>query len=51
MSATPASTLCSMFDHAVTSAPDKVAIRHLGAALTYRELGLAVAALAHPAKW
>ena len=46
MSATPASTLCSMFDHTVASAPDKVAIRHLGAVLTYRELGLAVAALA-----
>jgi long-chain acyl-CoA synthetase len=42
----PASTLCAMFDHAVLSAPDKVAIRHLGAALTYRELGRAVAALA-----
>src|ERR1700730_8303443 len=35
-----------MFDHAVLGAPDKVAIRHLGAALTYRELGRAVAALA-----
>src|SRR6266446_2670757 len=46
MSATPASTLCSMFDHAVARAPDKVALRHRGAALTYRELGRAVAALA-----
>jgi long-chain acyl-CoA synthetase len=35
-----------MFDHAVGSVPDKVAIRHIGAALTYRELGRAVAALA-----
>ena len=42
----PAPTLCSMFDQAVASAPDKVALRHLGAALTYRELGRAVAALA-----
>jgi long-chain acyl-CoA synthetase len=42
----PASTLCAMFDHAVARAPDKVALRHLGAVLTYRELGLAVAALA-----
>jgi long-chain acyl-CoA synthetase len=42
----PASTLYSMFDHAVASAPDKVALRHLGAALTFRELGRAVAALA-----
>src|SRR5260370_31367030 len=42
----PASTLCAMFDRAVVSAPDKVALRHLGAELTYRELGRAVAALA-----
>jgi long-chain acyl-CoA synthetase len=42
----PASTICAMFDHAVVSAADKVAIRHLGAALTYRDLGRAVAALA-----
>ena len=42
----PASTLWAMFDQAVVSAPDKVAIRHLGAALAYRELGRAVAALA-----
>ena len=42
----PATTLCTMFDRAVASVPDKVAIRHLGAALTYRELGRAVAALA-----
>jgi long-chain acyl-CoA synthetase len=42
----PASTLCAIFDHAIASAPDKVALRHLGAVLTYRELGFAVAALA-----
>jgi NADPH:quinone reductase-like Zn-dependent oxidoreductase len=34
------------FDHAVATAPDKVALRHLGMALTYREVGRAVAALA-----
>src|SRR5258708_7076162 len=39
-------TLCAMFDHAVETAPDNVALRHFGAALTYRELGCAVAALA-----
>src|SRR5258708_12984235 len=42
----PASTICAMFDHAVASVPDKVAIRYRGAALTYRELGRAVASLA-----
>ena len=42
----PAPTLCAMFDRAVVSAPDKVALRHLGAVLTFRELGRAVAALA-----
>src|SRR5215472_464707 len=42
----PASTLCAMFDHAVATAPETVALRHFGAALTYRELGRAVAALA-----
>src|SRR5260370_41898511 len=39
-------TLCAMFDCAVATAPERVALRHLGAALTYRELGRAVAALA-----
>jgi long-chain acyl-CoA synthetase len=39
-------TMCAMFDHAVETAPDNVALRHFGAALTYRELGRAVAALA-----
>jgi len=39
-------TLCAMFDHAVETAPDNVALRHFGAALTYRELGRAAAALA-----
>ena len=43
----PAATLCGMFDHAVATAPDKVALRHLGVALTYREVGRAVAALAN----
>jgi long-chain acyl-CoA synthetase len=42
----PVATLCAMFDHAVDIAPDKVALRHLDVALTYRELGRAVAALA-----
>jgi long-chain acyl-CoA synthetase len=42
----PVATLCEMFDHAVDTAPDKVALRHLEVALTYRELGRAVAALA-----
>ena len=39
-------TLCAMFDHAVATAPEKVALRHSGASLTYREVGRAVAALA-----
>ena len=39
-------TMCAMFDHAVETAPNNVALRHFGAALTYRELGRAVAALA-----
>jgi long-chain acyl-CoA synthetase len=43
---TPLATLCAMLDHAVATAPDKVALRHLGVALTYREVGRAVAALA-----
>jgi long-chain acyl-CoA synthetase len=42
----PASTICAMFDHAVASAPDKVALRHLDVAMTYRELGRAVASMA-----
>ena len=29
----PAATLCAMFDHAVATAPEGVALRHLGAAL------------------
>jgi long-chain acyl-CoA synthetase len=39
-------TLCAMFDHAVATAPDTVALRHGGACLTYREEGRAVSALA-----
>jgi long-chain acyl-CoA synthetase len=35
-----------MFDHAVSTAPDTVALRHMGASLTYREEGRAVSALA-----
>src|SRR5258708_3307207 len=42
----PVTTLCAMLDHAVSTAPERVALRHLDAALTYRELGRAVAALA-----
>jgi len=42
----PAVTLCAMFDHAVSTAPERMALRHLGAVLTYRELGRAVEALA-----
>jgi long-chain acyl-CoA synthetase len=42
----PVATLCAMFDHAVAIAPDKVALRHLDVALTYREVGRAVSALA-----
>ena len=42
----PLATLCAAFDHAVATAPDKVALRHFGVALTYRELGRAVTALA-----
>src|SRR6202163_198654 len=41
----PVATLCTMFDHAVATAPERVALRHLDAVLTYRELGRAVAAL------
>lgn len=39
-------TICAMFDQAVATAPDKVALRHFDVALTYREIGRAVAALA-----
>jgi long-chain acyl-CoA synthetase len=44
--ATSVATLCAMFDHAVIAAPERVALRHRGVALTYRELGRAVSALA-----
>ena len=44
--AAPVSTLCDMFDRAVATAPRTVALRHLGVALTYHEMGRAVAALA-----
>ncbi len=39
-------TISAMFDHAVASAPDAVALRHLNTVLTYREEGRAVAAFA-----
>jgi hypothetical protein len=39
-------TLCDLFDHAVATAPDKLTLRHLDVALTYRELGRAVASMA-----
>ena len=39
-------TLCSMLDQAIATAPEKVALRHLGVSLTYREVGRTVAALA-----
>jgi long-chain acyl-CoA synthetase len=39
-------TVCAMFEHAVATAPDRMALRHLGVSLTYREEGRAVAALA-----
>lgn len=39
-------TLCAMFRHAVSTAPDAVSLRHLDAAITYREEGRAVSALA-----
>ena len=42
----PVATLCAMLDHAIATAPDKVALRHLDVALTYREVGRAAAALA-----
>ena len=40
-------TLSAMFAHAVSTAPDTVALRHGDASLTYREEGRAVSALAH----
>jgi long-chain acyl-CoA synthetase len=42
----PVATLRAMSDYAIATAPETVALRHLGAALTYREPGRAVAALA-----
>jgi long-chain acyl-CoA synthetase len=39
-------TLCAMFDQAVATAPERVALRHLGFFLTYQELGRAVSTLA-----
>src|SRR5262249_304961 len=42
----PLVSLCDLLDHAVATAPEKVALRHLGVALTYREFGRAVEALA-----
>jgi long-chain acyl-CoA synthetase len=39
-------TLCAIFDHAVATAPEKVALRHLDTVLTYRELGRAAGAMA-----
>ena len=40
------STLCDLFDRAVAAAPEKVALRHRGRALSYREMGRAVTSLA-----
>ena len=42
----PVSTLCDLFDRAVAAAPEKVALRHRGGALSYREMGRAVVSLA-----
>ena len=42
----PVSTLCTLFDRAVATAPDAVALRHRGITLTYGEMGRAVSALA-----
>ncbi len=42
----PVTTLCAMFDQSVGNAPERVALRHLGVTLTYRELGRAVSTLA-----
>ena len=43
---TPVSTLCALFDRAVATVPNAVALRHGGVTLTYREMGRAVSALA-----
>ena len=42
----PVSTVCDLFDRAVAAAPEKVALRHRGGALSYREMGRAVVSLA-----
>jgi long-chain acyl-CoA synthetase len=42
----PVATLCAMFDWAVAATPNRIALRHFGVALTYSEMGRAVAALA-----
>ncbi len=42
----PVKTLCDMFDQSVGEAPERLALRHLGITLTYRELGRAVSTLA-----
>ena len=42
----PLATLCAMFDGAVATAPDRVALRHFDVALTDHEMARAVAALA-----
>ncbi len=42
----PFATLCAMFDHAVTTVPGTVSLRHLDASVTFREEGRAVSALA-----
>ncbi len=42
----PFATLCAMFDHAVSTAPDTVSLRHMDASVTYREEGRAASALA-----
>ena len=39
-------TISAVFDHAVATAPETVALHHLGASLTYGEEGRAVRALA-----
>jgi long-chain acyl-CoA synthetase len=39
-------TVSAMFDHAAATVPDAVSVRHLGASLTWRGEGRAVAALA-----
>ena len=42
----PLSTLCALFDHAVATGPETVALRHFDTALTWREMGRAVWAMA-----